>query len=105
MNARKPPDPPAFSLQCRFLDESESFCLGFEAGRLAQRMHAGESPISDPVPIHTANAEQVRVLADSMGYDADLQDLAPEHPGWSAFCLTRRPPAAPKPSRSHLKAV
>lgn len=106
MNARKPPEgPPQFELFCKFLDESESFCLGFEAGRIAQRMFAGETPISDPIPIHTANAEQIRLLADSMGYDADIQELAPEHAGWSGYCLTRRTQVSPKPTRGHLKVV
>lgn len=103
MNARKPPpDPPEYQLVCRFVDQSESYVLGFEAGRLAQRMQQGESPINNFTPIHAKNEEQLRLLAEAFGYEADIRHLDPPHGEWASLYLAK--PAPKKPGR-HLRSV
>lgn len=60
-----------YSLQMAFLDPSHSFVHGYECGRLWELMSRGE-PIEQNV--HTANAEQIALMAKYHDYKFDLKE-------------------------------
>jgi hypothetical protein len=62
-----------------FIDQSEIFVLGFEAGQFYEALKAG-NPIKQKT-IHTQNVQQVRVMAEAMGYAGLFEDTGIE--GWS----------------------
>lgn len=85
-----------YSLVMKFLDASESFCNGYEMGMLHMRMQAGEE--IERQTVHTANREQIEMLArsaiaDKHGYTLEWEDSGVE--GW--LYLTARP-AREKPN-------
>lgn len=97
MNARKPPSkPPNYHLDCRFLDESRSFACGFEVGRLALRMQMGETPLMDEEPIYAEGVEQLRLLAEQLGYDVEI---IPVEATSRVFArLFKKPPKSSRPT-------
>lgn len=56
-----------YGLVMRFVDESESFVLGFEIGRIWQALKA--TPASVEFGVHMANEEQLRMIAEATPYD------------------------------------
>ena len=91
----------AYGLVVSFPDQSESFTLGFEGGRMDQRMSASESPIEECV--HTSNEELFRRLADYQGYAMEWR--ASEVEGWSYIELRKVRPSGHKPNPHGLRVV
>jgi hypothetical protein len=60
-----------------FMDESESYTNGFEAGQLWEQM-SSSIPIKDRA-VHSDNAEQIKLICDHFGYQYKL-DFSGE--GW-----------------------
>lgn len=50
-------------LLMEFLNDSDSFCHGFEAGQIWERVKQGD--IIEDQPIHKANEEQIRSVMKS----------------------------------------
>jgi hypothetical protein len=73
-----------YGMVFRFVDQSEPYTLGFEAGIVYQRMRAAAIPIE--TTIHTKNAMQIQLMAAKMGYTVDLKAL-PD--GWSTIVITK----------------
>lgn len=69
-----------YSLEISFPDQSESFCLGYEAGLIHAAMERGE-PIERTV--HTANLEMIARVAKHFDYKFDTDYFAPvlDHDG------------------------
>lgn len=66
-----------------FIDQSETFVLGFEAGQLYDELKTGK-PIKQRT-IHTSNVQQIRIMAEAMGYAGFFEDTGIE--GWSYATL------------------
>jgi hypothetical protein len=64
-------DDSAFSCVLSFPDQSESFVLGFEAAPFWTRLRNGETLVKtdDGFPVHRANDELFRRMAEACGYD------------------------------------
>src|SRR4051812_46482802 len=93
-----------YGLVMKFLDGSESFCHGYEMGMLHMRMQAGETIESQTV--HTANREQIEMLARSgiasdHGYSLEWEDTGVD--GW--LYLTARPTGAKPDPRERFKVI
>lgn len=73
-----------------FIDESQTFVLGFEAGLVYEELKTGQ-PIKQKT-IHTLNVQQIRIMAEAMGYAGFFEDTGVE--GWSYATLK------PKKARS-----
>ncbi|MBP3955352.1 hypothetical protein J8F10_08675 [Gemmata sp. G18] len=91
-----------YSLVMKFLDASESFCNGYEMGMLHMQMQAGE--IIEGRTVHTANREQIEMLARSSianrhGYALEWKDSGVE--GW--VYLTALPAIEPHGPRLRFK--
>lgn len=91
----------SYGLVVSFPDQSESFTLGFEAGRIDQRMGASESPIEECV--HTKNEELFRRLADYQGYAMEWR--ASEVKGWSYVELRKVRPSGKSRNPHGLRVV
>jgi hypothetical protein len=75
------------SLICPFIDQSESYAYGFEAGRLFESM-ANEVPIVEGV-YHYDNVGQLMLLATHLGYrPTPLSKLE----GWVEMRFEKLPP-------------
>lgn len=78
-----------YGLVVSFPDQSESFTLGYEGGRIDQRMSVSESPIEECV--HSSNEELFRRLAEYQGYAMEWRRSEVE--GWSYLELRKVRPA------------
>lgn len=77
--------PPGWGLGMAFIDQSPSYSLGFEAGKLWERLHTAlEDMISETV--HTDNREQIRDMALTLGWGVDVTPLKD---GWDQLKFTR----------------
>ena len=85
------------SLFFAFPDQSQSFCLGFEAGQLWQRMQGGEPVIDcgflEAFPLRTDNLELVARMAAAGAYSIETASTGFE--GWDSVRLTKM--SKPKP--------
>ena len=90
-----------FGLVVAFPDPSESFTLGFEAGRMDQRMSDGATPIEECV--HTKNEEIYRRLANYQGYAMEWR--ASEVEGWSYIELRKVRPSGQSHNPHGLRVV
>jgi hypothetical protein len=61
-----------------FLDNSESFCYGFECGILWCRMNNND--VFEQALIHSSNVAQVRLMAEHHGYDYSISEAGE---GWA----------------------
>lgn len=62
-----------YNLVMPFLDESESYCNGFEVGQFWERMKNGEEIASQPV--HAANKKQLRLCCEYYGYESNFTEM------------------------------
>lgn len=87
-----PDCPGELSLVTPFLTDNPYFVYGWEACALDARLSAGEEVIAGYY--HSANDEQLLLMASKEGYSATLEvlDSAPE---WSRMVFTRRVPPEP----------
>jgi len=90
-----------YGLVVSFPDQSASFTNGFEAGRLEQRMSAGETPIESVV--HTENEEVLRRLAEWQGYSVEWR--ASEVEGWSYIELRKVRPVGVRSNPHGLRII
>lgn len=67
--------PVTYSLLMSFGDQSKSFCHGWECGKLWEKMDRAE-PL-DHITVHSANAEQIRMIAKHFDYKIELEPFAP----------------------------
>jgi hypothetical protein len=76
----EPENDQEYSLLMRFLNDSLDFVLGYECGQLWERME-DKKPIDQN--IHSANVEQIRVMADIHSYRVEFEEYAPalDHKG------------------------
>lgn len=72
-----------------FPDQHPSFCTGFEAGMIWQRMIAGETKIGgdDEVAMHRDNREVFERMAAAQGYDFSAEEIDDI---WSIFTFSKR---------------
>lgn len=63
-----------YSILLPFLDDSHSFVHGYECGMISQIMDHKE-PIDRTV--HSANVEQLKMMADVYGYRINFEEFAP----------------------------
>lgn len=68
-------EPKKYSLLMSFVDQSHSFVHGYECGKLWELMDRGE-PIDQNV--HSANAEQIRMMAKHHDYKIELEPFSRE---------------------------
>lgn len=69
--------PERWELILQFDDRSESFALGFEAGRIYER----DYPCSEWDIAHVENRALIHRIAHLHGYRAEIRDIA-DYPGW-----------------------
>lgn len=89
----------AYGLVMRFLDGSESFCNGYECGLLDRHMAVGDSIENQAV--HTANVEQIKMLANRYNYSAEFQPSDFEE--WTFF--TGAPGAGAEARRKKIMVI
>lgn len=100
---KTPPGEPTYGLVCAFVDSSESFVLGYEAGRIGQRMQAGDT-FPDQETVHAKNVEQIHLLGEAYGYDVAAEVMGAPYQEWATLRLSKRQPLPQKPQR-HLRSV
>lgn len=76
-----------YSLVMKFPDQSESFVLGFEAGRIWGAMKARAVLINDLV--HTEHAEFFAQMAERQSYVLSLMETS--DPDWMQLSAEPRP--------------
>ena len=59
-----------------FLDESETYVLGFECGQLWEKISNGE--VMEDRAIHTKNKQQIIMMCESFGCDFEITDYDEE---------------------------
>lgn len=87
-------EPVSYSLVWRFIDGSNSFVLGVEAGRLYERMLRGDSPVE--ATTHSENEEELRNMANSSGYRAAFEDAGDDCWQFATFTKSAAP-SSPHP--------
>lgn len=65
-----------------FIDESETFTLGFECGQLWERIKEGEC--FERHPVHTKNVKQIELICRSFGADFGIEYV---DDGWSYLTI------------------
>lgn len=80
-----PGDGPEYGLVLPFIDQSESFCLGFETGVQYARMRYGREAAFEQT-VHTENLGQLRAAAQRAGWEARF---APIDDTWSTMHARR----------------
>jgi hypothetical protein len=90
-----------YSLGMKFLDESEPFCYGFEAGMIYKELKLGKDVLQRT--LHTINKEQFEEMAKSfeMQFIVD-QQYEGEHAIWMVGSFV---PKANKQIKNHLTLV
>lgn len=77
--------PTEYGLVLPFIDQSETFCLGFEAGTQYARMQYGVE--QDFVQtVHTENVGQIRAAAQAAGWSARFEPLTED---WTTMYAER----------------
>lgn len=76
----------AYSLILTFDRQGEDFVLGFEAGRLWERVKAEPGEFDETV--HAANAEMVLRIAEAQGRSVFSEELGN---GWLRVCFGAAP--------------
>lgn len=89
-----------YGLVVSFVDQSEAFVLGFEAGMLWKRMQDGEPYIE--MQIHTKNKEVIKRMASAEYYSA-IYESVPMYDEWSVVKLTKISVTPIKPSLKIVK--
>ena len=56
-----------------FLDESETFCLGFECGQVWVKIEEGETLTG--YLVHTKNIEQIKLICRSFGVECGIETV------------------------------
>jgi len=67
-----------------FIDETPSFCLGFECGQLWS--HLAKNPDLDNYIFHTKNREQVKLICEHFGSRWETEEIDDT---WSELRLNR----------------
>ena len=87
----------AAGLVFAFTDQSPSYCAGFEAGMVWQRMQAGEAEIDlgflEGFPVRHENLETFARMAAAAGYRMEHQSSGYE--GWEQMRMVAAPKAKP----------
>lgn len=71
-----------------FADQSESFALGFEGGRIWQAL--SEKPDEQTFVIHGANAELMLRIAEAEGVERKLKWKETADPTWATVTFCRK---------------
>lgn len=77
------------SLVFAFIDGSDSYVHGYEAGLLAAKMEAAQSPILSDLPYHTANIPQFELMARHYGYQ--MEERHTDFGEWTYLAFTKGP--------------
>ena len=56
-----------YTIGMAFVDQSQSFCLGFEAGILYEKLKGGEMP--DKYMVHTENLRQIKLMVSNFNLE------------------------------------
>ena len=83
-----------FGLVVAFPDASASFCHGFEAGGLWEKMLRGDAADLS-LTTHSDNREVIRRMAESQGWLLETKPTSVE--GWDETKLTKAVPARRNP--------
>lgn len=67
-----------------FIDESETFTLGFECGQLWEKIKEGES--FERHPVHTKNIKQIELICRSFGVDFGIEYVNED---WSQLTIKK----------------
>lgn len=65
-----------------FIDESESFVNGFEAGQIWELLQAGE--MIESRPCHLSNKEQIKMICELFNCNYMIEDIAD---GWAILTV------------------
>ncbi len=96
------PDEGGYALVVSFPDQSESFALGHESGRLWERMALNlRSEIEETT--HTGNREVIRRMADYLGWSVTV--TATEIEGWDFTVLRKIKPQRERANPHGLRAI
>ena len=77
-----------YSLIWRFVDQSKPFVFGVETGIIYERMSRKEDTIT--AQTHSENEEELRNLANSLGYSVALEPVGDDE-FWHAATFRRQP--------------
>ena len=85
-----------YGMKYPFLDESPSFCHGYECGIIGYRMQEREEVVWDEaLPIHKENIEQIKLMAEYYGYD--VMFLPTGYDEWTSMACVPLKGRQPKP--------
>lgn len=85
-----------------FEDQSESYVLGFEAGKIWEKMSAATEDEIE-LTIHTKNVETIRRMTIAAGWSAEF--IESEVEGWTYANLERGGKVTEKPNPYGIRLV
>lgn len=96
------PETTGYALVVSFEDQSPSYCYGFEAGCIWQRMQDGDEQEIE-VTVSSENRETIRRMGLAKGWDADFQPTG--DPTWLFLKLTKTKAELARPNPRGLHVI